>query len=322
MNMNQTVSVPVSSVPTHIVVWHEGNATTAPSATNELVELRKRVEELEKMVRSLVSQPRLRTVSEILSGRRMSSSDVSAIETPEDAQYQSPYFTATRVIEPVGLSVVTTPLHTATIAPHIPEIKVFEDIVEAAAAKKVKTVTLNGMNFACHTWKGDTIYCQESTGRAFIDPKDAFNDPDAYSIGYWDAAKGRLEQKESMLDEVNQLDEIVEVNQLEEVEEEEEEVVEEEVQQEEEEVEEEEVVEEVEKEEVVEEEVVEEEVLEEEVEEEEAEEAMELEEIEYKGVTYYKDAQNQIYQMDANGDLDDTPIGVWNEQKQKVLKYR
>jgi hypothetical protein len=98
---------------------------------------------------------------------------------------------------------------------------------------------------------------------------------------------------------------------------EEEEVEEEEV--------EEEVVEEEEEEEEVEEE--EEEVVEEEVEEEEEEvveeeeEALELEEIEYKGVTYYKDSSNQVYKMDDDGDLDETPIGVWNEQKQKVMRY-
>lgn len=51
------------------------------------------------------------------------------------------------------------------------------------------------------------------------------------------------------------------------------------------------------------------------------EEALELEEFEYKGVTYFKDTENQVYQVGADGDLDDTPIGVWNAEKQKVLKY-
>ena len=60
---------------------------------------------------------------------------------------------------------------------------------------------------------------------------------------------------------------------------------------------------------------------EEEEEEEEQEEAVEYEEIEYKGVTYYKDSENQVYVLDADGDLDDTPVGVWNEEKKKVLKY-
>jgi len=55
--------------------------------------------------------------------------------------------------------------------------------------------------------------------------------------------------------------------------------------------------------------------------EDEDEEALELEEFEYKGVTYYKDTDNQVYQVGEDGDLDDTAIGVWNEEKQKVLKY-
>ena len=67
-----------------------------------------------------------------------------------------------------------------------------------------------------------------------------------------------------------------------------------------------------------EEEAVEEEAVEEEAEEEEA---VEYEEIEYKGVTYYKDSENQVYVLDADGDLDDAPVGVWNEEKKKVLKY-
>jgi hypothetical protein len=74
-----------------------------------------------------------------------------------------------------------------------------------------------------------------------------------------------------------------------------------------------------EEQEVDEEEEAEEEEAEEE--EEEAEEAVEYEEIQYKGVTYYKDSENQVYVLDADGDLDDTPVGVWNEEKKKVLKY-
>ena len=66
--------------------------------------------------------------------------------------------------------------------------------------------------------------------------------------------------------------------------------------------------------------MVEEEVLEEEVEEEEEEEAqeVELEEFIYKKKTYYKDGENQVYQMDSDGNLDDSPIGVWNEQTQRI----
>jgi len=81
-------------------------------------------------------------------------------------------------------------------------------------------------------------------------------------------------------------------------------------------------VEEVEVEEAEEEVEVEEEVEEEEVEEEEeAEEALELDEFEYKGVTYFRDTENQVYQVGEDGDLDDSPIGIWSEEKQKVLKY-
>ena len=73
-------------------------------------------------------------------------------------------------------------------------------------------------------------------------------------------------------------------------------------------------------EEVLEEEVLEEEVEEEEVEEEVEEEAqeVELEEFIYKKKTYYKDGENQVYQMDSDGNLDDSPIGVWNEQTQRI----
>ena len=68
------------------------------------------------------------------------------------------------------------------------------------------------------------------------------------------------------------------------------------------------------------EEVLEEEVLEEEEEEEVEEEAqeVELEEFIYKKKTYYKDGENQVYQMDSDGNLDDSPIGVWNEQTQRI----
>ena len=51
------------------------------------------------------------------------------------------------------------------------------------------------------------------------------------------------------------------------------------------------------------------------------EQALELTEFEYKGVTYFRDPENQVYQVDADGDLDDSPVGIWNEEKQKVLKY-
>ena len=52
------------------------------------------------------------------------------------------------------------------------------------------------------------------------------------------------------------------------------------------------------------------------------EEAVSLEEFTYKGETYYKDSENSVYQIDDDGDVDDTPIGMWNEQKQKIIKYK
>jgi hypothetical protein len=54
----------------------------------------------------------------------------------------------------------------------------------------------------------------------------------------------------------------------------------------------------------------------------EEEEVVEYTEFEYKGVMYYKDSENLVYKVDEDGDLDDTPIGVWNEEKQKVLRYK
>ena len=63
--------------------------------------------------------------------------------------------------------------------------------------------------------------------------------------------------------------------------------------------------------EVLEEEVVEEE--EEAVEEEEA--ALELEPLEYRGVTYYKDADDNVYGTDEDGAVIPEPIARWNGTK-------
>ncbi len=70
-----------------------------------------------------------------------------------------------------------------------------------------------------------------------------------------------------------------------------------------------------------EEEEAEAEEAEEEAEAEEEEQTIQYTEFEYKGVTYFRDTENQVYQVDADGDLDDTPIGIWSEEKQKLLKY-
>jgi hypothetical protein len=71
-----------------------------------------------------------------------------------------------------------------------------------------------------------------------------------------------------------------------------------------------------------EEEQQEEQEVEQEQDAEEEEQALELTEFEYKGVTYFRDPENQVYQVDTDGDLDDTPIGLWSEEKQKVLRFR
>jgi hypothetical protein len=72
-------------------------------------------------------------------------------------------------------------------------------------------------------------------------------------------------------------------------------------------------------EEEVEEEVEEE--AEEEVEEEAAEEAEEeaLEEFEYKGSTYYRDSENNVFMTDEDGELVEEPIGSWNPVKQRIV---
>jgi len=84
----------------------------------------------------------------------------------------------------------------------------------------------------------------------------------------------------------------------------------------------EEIHEEVNEEEEEGQEQVEAEEVQEEEEEADAEAAVELEEFEYKGTTYYKDSENLVYQLDDDGDLDDTAIGIWNQEKKKVLKYK
>jgi hypothetical protein len=84
----------------------------------------------------------------------------------------------------------------------------------------------------------------------------------------------------------------------------------------------EEVVEEQMLEEEVEEEVEEEQELEEEVEEEqeveeEVEEEQELEEFEYKGSTYYRDPENNVFMIDEDGEF--LAIGTWSEVKKRII---
>ena len=72
----------------------------------------------------------------------------------------------------------------------------------------------------------------------------------------------------------------------------------------------------------VEAEAAEEEEIEAEAEEEEEEadeEEVELEEFEYKGSTYYRDPENNVFMTDEDGELVQDPIGTWSEVKQKII---
>ena len=100
-----------------------------------------------------------------------------------------------------------------------------------------------------------------------------------------------------------------------------------EVEEQEEEQEEEQVEEQVEEQEEEQVEEQEEEQEEEQVEEQEEEQVEEQEEealieFEYKGMVLYRDAENKVYQIDDEGELVDTPIGIWNEVKQKVVAIK
>ena len=48
----------------------------------------------------------------------------------------------------------------------------------------------------------------------------------------------------------------------------------------------------------------------------------EYKEVEWKGRTYYVDSQSEVYEMDSDGDLIDTPIGVWREETKKLIRYK
>ena len=64
--------------------------------------------------------------------------------------------------------------------------------------------------------------------------------------------------------------------------------------------------------------VEEEEIVEESKEtEEDQETGEELEEFEYKGSTYYRDAEKNVYMSDETGSLQ--LIGVWSDVKAKII---
>jgi len=60
----------------------------------------------------------------------------------------------------------------------------------------------------------------------------------------------------------------------------------------------------------------------EEAEEAEEEQVVEYKEIEWKGQSYWVDDNQQVYEMDSDGDLVETPIGVWKEATQKLVRYK
>ena len=84
-------------------------------------------------------------------------------------------------------------------------------------------------------------------------------------------------------------------------------------------------MEEEEEEEEEEDEAEEKEEDEEEAEKEEAEDSEEeeeevLEEFEYKGSTYYRDSQNNVFMTDEDDNLLEEPIGTWNPDKKSIMK--
>jgi len=146
--------------------------------------------------------------------------------------------------------------------------------------------------------KNDVVYPEQRVEEMKIATKEDMQAP----VKVEAKAEAKVEAKPKVEVKVKEVEKVVEVVEVEEVEEEEEEEVEE--------------VEEVEEEEEEEVEEVEEEEEEEVEEVEEEENALELEEIQYKGTSYYKDSENNIYTMDDQEEP--VLIGLWNEKKQIV----
>ena len=48
--------------------------------------------------------------------------------------------------------------------------------------------------------------------------------------------------------------------------------------------------------------------------------SVELTEFLYKGLTLYRDSESYVYQLDSEGALVDTPIGLWDDAKQRIKK--
>lgn len=60
---------------------------------------------------------------------------------------------------------------------------------------------------------------------------------------------------------------------------------------------------------------------EEEEQEEEEEEALELDGFTHNGTAYYRDPDNNVYTVNEDGEVDDTPIGRWLEKRQTIKLY-
>ena len=56
-------------------------------------------------------------------------------------------------------------------------------------------------------------------------------------------------------------------------------------------------------------------------EEPEEEESLQLEEFEHEGESYYKDDDNNLYKVNDDGEVDETPIGRWLEKKKTIKLY-
>ena len=296
------LSIQVQDTPLHLVMWKSKDTTT----TTEITELKKRIEELEGVVHKLLTT----SSNSGLRNRPVNNETILLTQTiiadNKEKVTKSPFFKSTSVPEPVGLEVLSNlNLDDKASQSTLNETEVFDKLTqglnETNANHEEKTVDLNGMTFVIRKWGDDLVYCEGNTGRAFLDPKDAFNNPNKHYIGYWNTDAETVSVRSEDIDDESIVGQLAEAEQrkvssVQPTKEEEE--VEEEVEEEEEVVEEEEV-------------------------EEEVEEGEELEEIEYKGVTYYRDSENQVYLPNEEGEVDtEHPVGVWNEEKQKVLKYK
>jgi hypothetical protein len=294
----------VSEGPINIRVWRDADTVEH----HDFKKLTDRIEKLEQLVIQLLHQNQTDNLS------------IEAIKSKK-----SPFFSSS-VPEPVGLEIDGNfALHSEQNS--VSDNETFSQLIKTTSEKRV---TLNGITFIVRNWGSDVVYCEEATGRAFLDPSDAFKDPKGTYVGYWNSIKDEVSVRSDDEDfdaEVNELVNSVTILAIEPKKEEpnKEVII---------------IKEEPKKAEVV---VIKEEpkkaevvVIKEEpkkqkdetppesdadVEEDADAEESDLVEFEYKGVTYYRDSENQVYELNNEGELNEDPIGVWNEQKQKVQKY-